>query len=37
MTLGEIVNDASHASAAEAWGAPDTDVLSAYLAARARS
>jgi hypothetical protein len=37
MTLGEIVNDASHAAAGEAWGAPDTDVLSAYLAARARS
>jgi hypothetical protein len=39
MTLGEIVNEtvAVSGSAGEAWGAPDADMLSAYLAVRARS
>jgi hypothetical protein len=39
MTLGEIINETvvASGSAGEAWGAPDADMLSAYLAARARS
>jgi hypothetical protein len=39
MTLGEILHESAPgpASTAESWGAPDADVLSAYLQARARS
>jgi hypothetical protein len=38
MTLGEIVNDTVQSgTAGEAWGSPETDVLTSYLAARARS
>jgi hypothetical protein len=38
MTLGEIIKENAVAGpASDAWGAPDTDMLSAYLAARARS
>ena len=38
MTLGEIIKETvatTSVSAGEAWGAPDADMLSAYLAARA--
>jgi hypothetical protein len=39
MTLGDVVNEQPSPTAAEAWGSSeiDTDVLSAFLAARARA
>ena len=39
MTLGDVVNDEPSPTAAEAWGGNeiDSDVLAAFLAARARA
>jgi hypothetical protein len=39
MTLGDVVNEEPSPTAAEAWGStePEADVLSAFLAARARA
>ena len=38
MTLGDVINDTPSLTTAEAWGGDvDSDVLSAFLAARARA